>query len=286
VSSIRFANDRIGWAFGPALFMTADGGRTWSQEPSPPVAALEAAGGRAYRVVSDEQPGNCVPYCKYRVEVTDVGSSSWRRLPSPPFDGGSAQLVLEGPQIYVIAGHNPAGGAEDTHASFVRSLDGGRRWQKLADPCGADEHGEDDAFSIAAAPSRFVAMACAARIGPTPPFVLLSTDAGSSWSPRRPLPVEPERGIAGRVAAGSSRTLSAWVERELGLPTQRTEIVTSRDGGRTWAVTLAVPRPTDPAYRPFLGYQDQRTGRAFYGGREIWTTRDGGRSWTSTRFAS
>ncbi len=53
VSRVRFANGQDGWAFGPGLVVTHNGGATW-QEVSMPgaVTALEAVNGRAYALVA------------------------------------------------------------------------------------------------------------------------------------------------------------------------------------------------------------------------------------------
>src|SRR5258707_5396703 len=45
VSHIRFVTTRVGYLFGPALYQTEDGGRTWRQGPSPPVEGLESSAG-------------------------------------------------------------------------------------------------------------------------------------------------------------------------------------------------------------------------------------------------
>lgn len=278
VSSIRFANEHVGWVFGPRLFVTTDGGAHWSEEPSPPIGALEAVGGRVFRVVGDQPQPQCLPYCDFRVEEGTVGSSTWRPLPSPSFDGGSPQLMLEGPRLYVAAFHNPAGGAGDAHASLVRSLDSGRTWQKLDDPCGVDANGENDAYSFAAAPRRFLAVLCLGRGNSDSRFMVTSVDAGRTWSSHRQLP----GGFPLKIGAGSSRAVSSWIAGN----GRQNSIATTLDGGRTWKTALTIERPDGPTGPLFLGYQDDRTGRAIFGGGEIWTTRDGGLSWTATDFRS
>jgi photosystem II stability/assembly factor-like uncharacterized protein len=283
MSSIRFANEEVGWAFGPDLFVTVDGGRYWSQEPSPPIAALETADGRVLRLLND--PENCGKDCEYHLEEAAVGASSWRALPSPPLGGGPAQLILEGSRIYVAVFGHAAGGAEDAHALLVRSLDRGRTWRRLPDPCGEDARGENDAFTLAAAPDRFLAVLCLVRGDFSSRFMVVSENAGRTWSPHRPL---PQQGVtAFMLAAASPRVLSVWLTGDdyRSKNYRSKTIATSRDGGRSWSTTLTLAEPSGSG-EGFLGYQDDRTGRAFYGGGEIWTTRDGGLSWTSTKFGS
>ena len=57
VSQVRFLNLSDGWAYGPALYTTADGGRSWTAVPTLGlrVTALEAAGDRAFVVLASCQ---------------------------------------------------------------------------------------------------------------------------------------------------------------------------------------------------------------------------------------
>ena len=72
VSHIRFANDLDGYAFGPDLFVTTDGGVTWSQENGPYVAALEPAGGTVMRVAYTET--GCPGPCDLTIQTAPAGS--------------------------------------------------------------------------------------------------------------------------------------------------------------------------------------------------------------------
>ncbi|MDQ1541714.1 MAG: hypothetical protein QOH29_2440, partial [Actinomycetota bacterium] len=48
VRKVRFATASDGWAFGPQLWSTHDGGRSWRHIPQPgPVSDVEASGGVA-----------------------------------------------------------------------------------------------------------------------------------------------------------------------------------------------------------------------------------------------
>ena len=56
VSGIRFSSASVGWAFGPQLFRTGNGGKTWAQLTIPghghQVLALAATADGVYAVVS------------------------------------------------------------------------------------------------------------------------------------------------------------------------------------------------------------------------------------------
>ena len=95
IDYLRFANSRIGYGFGfgTGLFnVTTDGGRTWSdQTTTDAVAALEVAGGTAMRITYDQT--GCPGPCTWSVERSPIGSTTWRRLNTPPVRGGKTQLV-------------------------------------------------------------------------------------------------------------------------------------------------------------------------------------------------
>src|SRR5215469_18289957 len=57
ITEIRFATPAVGWAFGPYLFRTTTGGKSWAQLPIPgggkQVLALAAGPTQTYAVVTD-----------------------------------------------------------------------------------------------------------------------------------------------------------------------------------------------------------------------------------------
>jgi hypothetical protein len=91
VSHLRFHDAQFGYAFGPRLFFTTDGGRNWGEMSGPQVGALELQGSQAVRVVTDTT--GCPPGCRYAVERTEVGTLGWPRSMSPALEGGAAALA-------------------------------------------------------------------------------------------------------------------------------------------------------------------------------------------------
>ena len=80
VGTILFTSARTGWAFGPALWQTRDGGLTWRKMRGPggPVLDLSVAGDRALAVT-----GRCgvdYPACSFRVYSAAAGSDDWRAI--------------------------------------------------------------------------------------------------------------------------------------------------------------------------------------------------------------
>lgn len=286
VTQIRFVTASVGYLFGPALFISRDGGRSWVRQTSPPVEALEPASSTVVRVVYDHT--GCPGPCHRTVEQAQRGSTIWRpqlRLGLPRADSreGRAQTIREGSQvIYVPIYGDLAAGAGTLHAIIFRSLDGGRTWRRLDDPCGGNGRHVYDAIGLAAAPGGVVTTLCAPRGGnPTGDFVLTSTNHGSSWQSRHPVPRSP------RLIAAASRSHIVVADGQVsgnGLYTYH--LAVSADGGRHWNTVVSDRERIDPAApsTAFLGFEDAKVGRWVGNARAIWTTQDGGVHWTRRPF--
>src|SRR2546429_607537 len=113
VSQVRFLDLNNGWAYGPELWSTSDGGRRWHQEQTfgLRVTALETAGTRAFAVLASCQgsgaayAANCSTFSLY---TSLRGSTSLQQIPlkipaslratamSGQGQAASASLVLTG----------------------------------------------------------------------------------------------------------------------------------------------------------------------------------------------
>jgi photosystem II stability/assembly factor-like uncharacterized protein len=274
VSHVRYADPQHGWLFGASQLVTNDGGATWSPERSRPVVALEVAHGRAFRVVTATD--GCPPACSYAVETATVGSSAWTRLATPAIDGDAAQLLYDGPRLSVAVYGNPAGGAP-AQIKLLRSLDAGRTWQLLTDPCDVSATEEIDTASLAAAPGGFLVALCQPRLHDRPISVTMSTNAGTTFGPPRALPLPP--GAVGEaVAAGAPGSIAVAA-----LDGSRQQVLVSRDQGASWITTLTAVSDNGVAGVGFLGFEDVNTARVAFTGDRLWTTRDAGTTWSLGR---
>jgi len=289
VSHIRFATSKIGYLFGPSLFMTVDGGESWQQLSSPSVESLEAAGGEVFRVVYDHD--GCPGPCNRTVEEAPAGSDSWRTLLQIPEGAGlgteldTAGLVLQGAEtIYLPIYGNVAGGG-DAAATLFRSLDGGQTWQELADPCGGTTLPGNVAISFAAASGGQLTALCFPRGGPPGWAVITSDDSGSSWGPRRTVPgsaLDLEL-----IAAPGPGTLVVGSPMTTGSGLVTSTLLVSTDGGEEWstAATDQIDLGSAPlGVSLWLGFEDAATGRWVGDDQTIWTTTDGGMTWTAQAF--
>jgi hypothetical protein len=286
VSHVRFATTMFGYLYGPAMLVTRDGGRSWQREQSPPVEALEPAHGLVYRIVYDH--GGCPGPCDRTVETAPAGSASWRTLlaiPDTVTPNPSAELVTQGTQtIYIPIFGNLAAGAGTQQAIIFRSLDGGRTWHQLGDPCGGSGTAVNDAVGFTAATAGFAAALCEPRSGPTDgagEFVVTSGDAGLSWGPRHPAPSFP-----GVIAAASPTHLALATGPINGSGPVIYTLYVSTDGGSHWTLAVRDPEVLDPngPGSAFLGFEDPLFGRWVGFEGAIWTTEDGGAHWTRRQF--
>jgi photosystem II stability/assembly factor-like uncharacterized protein len=278
----------IGYLFGPSLLITHNGGLTWARVPSPPVESLEPAPGEVVRVVYDHD--GCPGPCRRMLEAAAAGSDDWRVfLASMPVqttsNAVSAQVIRAGKEvIYVPVYGNLAAGAGNQQTTIYRSLDAGRSWVRLADPCGGSGARARDAISLAAAPGSFLAALCTTRDAHA--FaVTTSTDDGRTWGPRHPLP-SSQQFFPDLIAAASPTDLIMTNSLVGGSGPYTYRLMLSTDGGAHWSTVVSDREQLDPnaPYATYLGFQDSRVGRWVGYPHAIWTTTDGGRRWTRGPF--
>lgn len=275
VSQVRFATPAIGYAFGPSLLLTTDGGKHWRQLKGKIVNSLEIANGSAARVAL---PGPGCSGAPSALQSAPIGTTSWHAISAPSI-GGICPPVLyrQGNRMVLVGYGNPAGGVRSL-AQIDRSGDDGQTWASGPDSCG----GKDGyASGVALAPPNVLVLLCQHQIprrsgGYGPAWIRVSVDGGATFGPDELVP-----SLAGgpyeqyRVAAASSgRVLVA----ETG--SHSSKILLTENGGRTWSATLSL---TGSATVLLVGFEDPVTARVARA-NTAWTTRNGGRTWTANRF--
>jgi photosystem II stability/assembly factor-like uncharacterized protein len=119
-SQIRFLNRRDGFAYGPALWVTSDGGRSWGQQKlSGRVIDLATVSGRVFAVAASGCTGTGAQYAAgcsaFSLYSATASGGKWHQLA-----GGGGRVTPGGLQInasygYLLAGRQiyagPLGGA-------------------------------------------------------------------------------------------------------------------------------------------------------------------------------
>jgi photosystem II stability/assembly factor-like uncharacterized protein len=278
VKNVRFASALVGYAFGTnALFMTTDGGDSWVRQ-SGGADALETSNGTALRVTG-QAPG-CVPGCTYRVQRSDIGSSSWAAVAIPQIDaaGDGVTLVRSGHLAALEVIGNPAGGASNERSALLTSGDDGAHWLARGEPCpqtGSSSAGNEvDSRSLTSAADGSLTVLCSLRGVSTAAFTATSTDSGDSF---RAAPRSLGKDTAA-IGAASAQVLFA---------VQADGLYRSNDGGGHWQRALVDTSISGNGRdgAPFIGFESVSTGRYLSAdGSSLYTTTDAGLHWSRSKF--
>ncbi|HZE48844.1 MAG TPA: hypothetical protein VE074_04735 [Jatrophihabitantaceae bacterium] len=245
VDHVRFANDNVGYAFGPgALFMTVDGGQSWGNNEDPAgTSSLEVANGTALRVTGE------------RLVIADVGQTSWKPAALPAKATVKGDVVRSRDRAYVSAG--------SSNSLYVSTNDGAK-WAEQPSPCSGSAIG-----SLSTGADGSVVVLCA-PVGPATPAVYTSNNDATSFTPIAGLTTGNFDGPFG-AADGSTlfRSSSGQLER-------------TTDEGKHWA---RVATDKTKGVVAFLGFESPTVGRWVTGdGSTIYTTTDAGQHWTPYKF--
>lgn len=277
VRGLRFANPTVGYAYGSnALYLTTNGGATWSTQPGQ-ADAIEVANGTALRISRTTE--GCPPGCTYQVSTAPVGSTAWSPLdlPGQQLIGNAVQLLRTGHRAYAEIYRNPAGGASNAQATLLTSTDDGQHWTVRADPCGGTGDQEADSVQMAVADDGSLTVLCRLRVGGTTSFVVTSSDGGATFGAHHPAPAG---GIADAVGAADASTPLLAVATG-----GTTKLYRGANAGASWTVVATVPAaaPTDGSLT-VIGFENARTGRFAPGTNMFLSTADAGQTWVTYTF--
>lgn len=224
---VRFSGQN-GWIFGPGIFDTHDGGRTWANAYGGSIAALEAVGTSAWALTGcANQVGACAP----TLLVSAVGTDQWSKAPvQPPIEplaGGNtytrdATLERSPNNVSFLA----------DQGQLLVSRDVGRSWQILASPCPQIAGVRSlDGISVWVVCSEIVGVHAEAS-----KQVYVSGDGGRTWQLRADNHAD--------VISGSSRTIpidgyiDAFVQTAPSVALYGSEygsgVTRTSDSGRRW----------------------------------------------------
>jgi hypothetical protein len=282
VSQVRFLNLSDGWAFGPELWATHDGGQTWTRVDTGGlrVTALEARGDRVYSVwarCTGTGPAFAAHCTDFFVHSSSAGRNAWAQVPVAssrlglPHVYSAASLVLTGTTAYLL----PPGGTLFAGPLTGASLQPVVTANPAAAPCQpgpAQPGGQPSRALLAASGSDLVLMCTGPPAGGGQrKTVCTSRDGGQSWHRTG---TAPSPGTAASLAESPSGTLvlatSAGIE-------------ISTDGGATWTAARGARPAGGFAY---VGMTTATQGVAVPADpsrRAIWFTHDGGSTWTGSR---
>ena len=256
LTGVRFANARVGYAFGSAARRTIDGGRSWRgfDVGGAAVLSLETDGQTVWLVTARScqpeppaQPGVQTPTgaagCTgLAVESATVGESAAHVVPVPglPSSVRTAWIVMDGKDAYLNAQTRGDGSSAPATPVRLTGTPG-----SVARPAGCDPKG--DVWLVTTARDRGALFAvCAegskAKYSVSMYAVFASADRGQSWRPRGVGGLGPvsEHGVWATAAdrdhlvaipGGLPATDAAAPS---GPATVGAGLLASEDGGATW----------------------------------------------------
>jgi hypothetical protein len=288
LSQIRFLNLDDGWAYGPQLYATHDGSKTWAPVDTGGlrVTALETVGDRVFALwasCTGNGPAYAVNCTRFTLYSAPAAGGAWAPVGSSTTgltDGAAseaAELVLTGTRGYLLA---PGG------ALYAGPVDGGGPWKQVSTlvsscPVGqARADGQPTGALLGAVNSRDLLLACAsASSGANPSvstqqkFIYSSPDGGVSW---RQQSTAPAAGVAFGLAASPKE--SAVLATDQGI-----DLLPS--GETSWQ-TATLQGGGPPGGFGYIGMTTDEQGVALPADPSagtVWFTFDGGQSWTASR---
>jgi hypothetical protein len=291
VSQVRFLNLADGWAFGPELFVTHDGGQTWVQVDTHGlrVTALEAVGQRVFAVFASctgSGPGYAAQCTSFTLYSSPAAGEDWAPV-GPATTGltdGAAReavsLALTGSRGYLLG---PGG------ALYAGPVGGTAAWQRsgsLVSGCAvgpAQADGQPAGALLGAVNPSELILACASASGGAGPagskqqkLIFSSPDGGVSWLRMGPAPAA---GLAYWLAASPSESVILGTDQGIDvLPAGETAWQTATLNGAEPAGGFG-----------YVGMTTSRQGIALPANPAsgtVWFTFDGGQSWAPSDVAS
>lgn len=299
VTGLRFLNGTYGWAFGPQLWATDNGGAAWHQVSTGGLAVtdLETLNGRAYALfaacgASSAGTGSSVANCtSYTLETTTAGSDNWT-----PVSGVPAGLTSGGPAGAVF---ELDGATATTQATgyliapdgtlYAGPVDGGP-WHAVSTvPCapslapgGVLANGQP--LDVMLAPmgtsssgAARLALVCSLPQGPQgyATVAYASGDGGATWSKQAGV------GASGSAFVGQARSLTA-----IGTGNGTLVLATTSGiyrlpvGAAQWQQASVSGLAAGQGGFSYIGMTSPAQGVAVLPGQtQVWMTTDGGQTW-------
>ena len=288
LSQIRFLDLTDGWAYGPQLFATHTGGRTWAQVDTGGlrVTALETVGDRVFAVwasCTGDGPAYGAACTRFTLYSASATGGTWAPVGAPTtgLTNGAAreaaELVLAGSRGYLLA---PGG------ALYSGPVDGSGPWTRVSSLVAscrvgpARGNGQPTGALLGAVNTSDLLLACVSASSGTSPsvstqqkYVYSSKNGGRSWAQ---MTTAPAAGVAFGLAA--SPTESVMLATDQG----RDLLPAGEMSWRTADVRGGAPAG---GFR-YIGMTTDEQGIALPADPSagtVWFTFDGGQSWTASR---
>jgi photosystem II stability/assembly factor-like uncharacterized protein len=290
VSSLTFDDNGDGFLYGEKLYVTHDGGVTWSHSDQPgPVLSVQAIGSSIWMLEMSRAAPSSVSNSTenpLRLLSSDNGGRTWSVLPMPagavarPANAeGTGWLV----RVTKTSAYLASSDGFEAHATPLWfTTDSGSTWSKRTVPCSSFD--TDVALSVAPDGTVFDVCASEGGAGQQPKETVRSTNQGRSWQIRSRCDSSDEHCTMGSQFSGYLGEIDAVSSSTVYLVGGRSALEVSRDGGIRWSAVPPGMGSTaggttqviffSPKKGVVLGDGDQENERS-----TLWSTSDGGAHW-------
>jgi hypothetical protein len=274
VGQIRFLDGINGWAFGPELWASHDGGESWKQVSTHGrrVIDVETVGKRAFAIEADctgtgqDYAAQCTDFTLYSTPATGddwkpAGASTTNLNKQGAF--GSAALVLTGTRGYLLA---PDG------TLLAGPVTGTGEWKEAGQiPCAvglAQQDGAPAGAQLGALSAQTLILACQTKA------IYQSADGGATWQQTKAGPATS----ATATSISASPTASVILGTTAGIEVLPT-------GSDTWQAATLTGTVPEGGFG-FVGMTTPTRGIALpadAGAGSVWFTTDGGLTWSPSQ---
>lgn len=129
VAAVVIEDTQHGFAYGPDLLATADGGSTWTDEAIGPVLDMDTNGAVTVMVSLDCVDGEHTYRCPQAVRTKAVGAAEWTPMPFPASYGSSAQVSIDDEGQIVLLGSTEGG------SPLLKRTTVGDTWSEVQASC-------------------------------------------------------------------------------------------------------------------------------------------------------
>lgn len=226
---IHFFNLKDGWIWGDVFFVTHDGGLTWEKKDWW-VKNFQAIGDTVWAI----QDSNCTQTakCNQALKVSPNQGETWQSTLSLP-------SIDKYWQIEHVDLHNvwiSARGQDTADNSFAVSQDG-NAWRFINTPCASKGLDANDLFPLT---PEHLWLYCSSDNPATimlDKYIFESYNDGKSWNliAAAPYPGSAEESLHNLPLVGYTDAVLVLSPQRAFIAMDRSGIITSRDGGHTWA---------------------------------------------------
>ena len=270
VSAVLFGNAKDGWAYGPGLWATHNGGASWHRISTHGYAVYSMAATGTSVLAAFDKCGQAAASCDspetFAIETAAVHTDTWRAVRGATGKGA--------PRLTAEAGVAYAYGAIRTSPAAVKlglltgPANGSKAWHSAATPCAPG------AVTASAVTASHLLLGCA-LLGAHPATTRLysSGDSGVKWKLFATLGLYDGASVLEQTPNGTLLVGGIY-----------NGIALSHNGGRTWT-SPAVDKSTAVGGGAVIlaALTTNADGYLLVAQNAFWITRNGGKTWTQVQ---